>query len=81
MPYFTPYLRSLGLTATVIGSSYFAPEEGVKAMAQINGFNNMGKLLAFVLGTATAACFGYKAPLLISCIAGAAVTAYYIFKK
>ena len=34
---------------TVMFTGYFRPEEGSKAIAQINGFNNTGKLLAVIL--------------------------------
>lgn len=78
---FAGVAASSWIAFTVMYSSYFAPEEGVKAMAQINGFNNMGKLLAFVLGTATAVAFDYRAPLLISCITGAVAIVLALFLK
>ena len=55
---------------TVMYTGYFKPEESGKAIAQINGFNNSGKLLAFFLGSATATVWGYQAPLLMSCVTG-----------
>lgn len=78
---FAGVAASSWIAFTVMYSSYFSSEEGVKAMAQINGFNNMGKLLAFVLGTVTAAFFGYRAPLLISCITGAIAIVLALFLK
>ena len=39
---------------TVMFTGYFPEEESGKAIAQINGFNNTGKLLAFFLGSASA---------------------------
>lgn len=78
---FAGVAASSWIAFTVMYASYFAPDEGVKAMAQINGFNNAGKLLAFALGTMTAAYFGYKAPLLISCITGAAAIVLALFLK
>lgn len=78
---FAGVAASSWIAFTVMYSSYFTPDEGVKAMARINGFNNTGKLLAFVLGTATATCFGYKAPLLISCITGAIAIVLALFLK
>lgn len=49
--------------------------------AQINGFNNTGKLLAFFLGSASATAFGYQAPLLMSCITGFAAMFFSFFIK
>lgn len=66
---------------TVMFTGYFRPEEGSKAIAQINGFNNTGKLLAFFLGSASAAAFGYRAPLLMSCITGFAAILMSFFIK
>lgn len=66
---------------TVMFTGYFRPEEGSKAIAQINGFNNTGKLLAFFLGSASATAFGYRAPLLMSCITGFAAILFSFFIK
>ena len=62
-------------------TGYFKPEESGKAIAQINGFNNTGKLLAFFLGSVSATAYGYKAPLLMSCITGFAAIALSVFIK
>ena len=66
---------------TVMFTGYFKPEESGKAIAQINGFNNTGKLLAFFLGSVSATAYGYKAPLLMSCITGFAAIALSVFIK
>ncbi|MGL4790427.1 MAG: MFS transporter, partial [Anaerotignaceae bacterium] len=55
---------------TVMYSGYFNKEEGFKAMAQINGANNVGKMGAFFLGTITATLFTYREPLLMSVLTG-----------
>lgn len=66
---------------TVMFTGYFPEEESGKAIAQINGFNNTGKLLAFFLGSASATAFGYQAPLLMSCITGFAAMFFSFFIK
>lgn len=64
---------------TILYTGYFPPEDGQKAIAQINAFNNSGKLLAFFLGSAAAMLWGYRAPLLMSCLTGVAAVACSFF--
>ncbi len=64
---------------TIMFTGYFPKEESGKAIAQINGFNNTGKLLAFFLGSASATAFGYQAPLLMSCVTGFAAMFLSVF--
>lgn len=66
---------------TVMYSGYYPASEGTKAMATINACNNTGKLLAFVLGSVTANLFGYRAPLLMSCITGFIAVGLALFVK
>ena len=66
---------------TVMYSGYYPPSEGTKAMATINACNNTGKLLAFILGSVTANLFGYRAPLLMSCITGFIAVGLALFVK
>lgn len=63
---------STWLAFTVLYSAYYDAEEGVQAMTNVNVFNNAGKLLAFVLGTVTAALWGYRYPLVMSFLTGLA---------
>ncbi len=66
---------------TVMYTGYFKPEESGKAIAQLNGYNNGGKLLAFFLGTLAASLWDYKVPLLMSVLTGAAGMIVSIFIK
>lgn len=61
---------STWIAFTVLYSAYYQAEEGVQAMANVQGFNNGGKLLAFALGTITASIWGYRVPLVMSFLTG-----------
>lgn len=64
---------------TVMFSGYYPADQGVVAMANINACNNTGKLLAFVLGSVTATLYGYRMPLLMSCITGVVAVILSLF--
>jgi MFS family permease len=64
---------------TILYTGYFSPDEGQTAIAQINAYNNAGKLLAFFLGSAAAMLWGYRAPLLMSCLTGLVAVACSFF--
>lgn len=66
---------------TILYTGYFPADEGQKAIAQINACNNAGKLLAFFLGSAAAMLWGYRAPLLMSCLTGVAAVFCSLFVK
>ena len=56
---------------TVLYNGYFRDDESVTAMANVHGFNNGGKLLAFTLGILTATRWGFKIPYRsCGCISG-----------
>ncbi len=63
---------STWLAFTVLYSAYYKAEEDVQAMTDANVFNNAGKLLAFILGTAAASVWSYREPLIMSVLTGAA---------
>jgi len=56
---------------TVLYAAYFDSDKSVKAMSNASAFNNAGKLIAILCGTVTCQLWGYKAPYLANCIAGA----------
>lgn len=66
---------------TVMFSGYYPADQGTVAMANINACNNTGKLLAFVLGSVTATLYGYRMPLLMSCITGFIAVGLSLFIK
>ena len=72
---------STWIAFTVLYSAYYEAEEGVKAMANIQAFNNGGKLLAFALGTITATFWGYRVPLVMSFLTGLVAIVFAIQLK
>jgi len=58
------------LAFTILYAAYFDADESVQATTNINAFNSIGKLLAFVLGMITASLWGYKYPLICSFLTG-----------
>ena len=88
VPWFIIFCRFLAgvasstwLAFSVLYSAYYDAGEGVKAMTNINIFNNIGKLVAYILGIITATLFGYKYPLVISFLAGLAAIAFALQLK
>lgn len=60
------------LAFTILYAAYYEAEESVRAVTNVNAFNSAGKLLAFVLGLASATLWGYKIPLVCSFLTGIA---------
>lgn len=60
------------LAFTILYAAYFAADESVQATTNVNAFNSIGKLLAFVLGMITASLWGYRFPLVCSFLTGLA---------
>ena len=72
---------STWLAFTVLYNAYYAADESVQAMTNVNAFNSMGKFLAFILGLITATLWGYKVPLVCSFLTGLAAMACALFLK
>ena len=66
---------------TVLYNGYFRDDESVTAMANVHGFNNGGKLLAFTLGILTATRWGFKIPLFFSFLTGLVAVFLVAFLK
>ncbi len=58
------------LAFTILYAAYYQADESVQAVTNVNAFNSAGKLLAFILGLATASLWGYKIPLVCSFLTG-----------
>lgn len=58
------------LAFTILYAAYFETDESVQATTNVNAFNSIGKLLAFVLGMITASFWGYRYPLICSFLTG-----------
>ena len=67
---FAGVAASAWIAMTVSYMSYFKEEDSVNATATLNGLNNCGKLLAFVLGAAAAQIWDYRSALLMSFLTG-----------
>lgn len=63
---------STWIAFTILFSAYYDETEGTSAMVSANMCNNGGKLLGFILGTASAAIWGYRVTLVMSFLTGAA---------
>ena len=61
---------STWLAFTILYNAYYAADDSVHAMTNVNAFNSAGKLLAFVLGLITASLWGYRVPLVCSFLTG-----------
>lgn len=61
---------STWLAFTVLYNAYFSTDESVRAMTNVNAFNNAGKFLAFILGMVTSSLWGYRIPLVCSFLTG-----------
>lgn len=66
---------STWLAFTILFNAYYKADESVRAMANINAYNNAGKFLAFILGMITSSIWGYRIPLVCSFLTGCAAVA------
>lgn len=67
---FAGVAASAWIAMTVSYMQYYKEEDSVNATATLNSLNNIGKLLAFVLGAVAAELFGYRTTLLMSFLTG-----------
>ena len=67
---FAGVAASAWIAMTVAYMSYYKEEDSVNATALLNSLNNIGKLLAFVLGAIAAQLVSYRATLFMSFLTG-----------
>ena len=67
---FAGVAASAWIAMTVSYMGYFKDEDSVNATATLNGLNNCGKLMAFILGAVAAQFWGYRSALLMSFLTG-----------
>ena len=67
---FAGVAASAWIAMTVAYMSYFKESDSVNATATLNGMNNCGKLMAFILGAIAAQFWGYRAALFMSFLTG-----------
>lgn len=67
---FAGVAASAWIAMTVSYMQYYKEEDSVNATATLNSLNNMGKLLAFILGALAAQLVDYRTTLLMSFLTG-----------
>ena len=61
---------SAWVTYTVLFSSYFDEKDAPRAMSRLMVFNNMGTVLAMLIGGLASQYFGVRASFLLACVSG-----------